>query len=254
MRPAVGFVVYVVIFFPRALAKIGWQEIRRGFAMSKFRLEEMETRPWSLRGMRVAARNWPLRYRILFVVVCLLLGAFLLFIVGCAGQPRNMSELFPPFNRDPLEGLWVVEGSAPFNFEILDQSGRAVASGGDSGTSPFFTFNGRSPVRIYRSDTLHLRLTPGYYTIGVRSFYWVTTIAGRYPQRLYNQTYSLTVTGNNPSACPEDQYTHWDWGWCLRISPGDIPQRQPLDAISFPQINIGGTGIIGDAIEWLRRR
>lgn len=184
----------------------------------------------------------------------LVLLALAVFAVGCTGRPMSTAEMFPQWNRDPLQGLWIVEGSAPFNFEILDQANRVVASGGDSGTSPLFTFNGRSPVRLYESDQLHLRLSPGYYTVNVRSFYWATTITGRYPQRLYNQTYGLTVTSNNPSACPDDQYTHWDWGWCLRIFPGDIPQRQPPDAISFPQINMSGTGIIGDALEWLRRR
>ncbi len=252
MRPAVGFLVYVAIFFPVALAKLGWQRIRRFVmsATSKFSLKEMETRPWGIRGMRVVGNRWPLRYRLLLVAACLLLGILLLSVFGCTG-PTNMAEMLSVSNTDPEEGILILEGAPSSITGIYDDAGRLVGIIPEKGVSPALTFKGRTVVRLYTSSRFNLRLPRGNYYTVTQSRYWRTIFfpPARVKRGLLDQSASFSVTGN-PRSCYESEYTMLYWAWCLRINTGTIPQYEP-GAIGFPKVDISGTGIIGDALRGL---
>lgn len=171
----------------------------------------------------------------------------LIFAAGCAATgPRNQSEMFPAFNQDPSKGLIVIEGSASADISFYDEAGRLIQQWGEAGASPFLTYNGRTKVRLYA-----YQLPVGNYAVEARPFYYYSYFlpGKRALVELPKQNYWVVVD-RNPSDYYDYDYTKRHWGWILRIYSGDIPQEH----FQAPVIDIKGTGIIRDALEWIRAR
>lgn len=179
----------------------------------------------------------------------------LIGLTGCAvTQPISQGEMFPlqPREQDPTIGLIIVEGSAAFKAHVFDEKNNQVAIVSERGANPHVTYNGRTALRIYRSDQLDLRLPAGRYRIEAQPFYYLSVALGvtRIPQYLPRQTYSFVV--GPPDGCYDYEFSRRYWGWCLRMNIGDTPRDTIYNQV--PGVDIGGTGIIGDFLEWLRRR
>ena len=177
----------------------------------------------------------------------LILGGLLLFMSSCAAtQPRDEGEMMPAFNADPRLGIIIIEGSAAAKIDFYDQADRLIESWNEKGANPSLVYNGRTKVRGYKH-----KLEYGEYRIEILPFY--------YPSQFYPQVRNLAelprpsnwISVNRiPSDYYDYEYTKRHWGWILRIYTGDIPQNH----YQSPLIDIRGTGIMEDAVEWLRRR
>ncbi len=173
------------------------------------------------------------------------LVVFLIAALGGCTQPLSKAELFPERLRDGRAGIILIQGEPAANLVFQDQAGREVEKWGERGASPALTIGGQTPTRFY----FHA-LPPGNYRVEVWPFYYRLTIVGRIRKDLPMMTTGATVT-SNPSGCYEPR-TARHYGWCLYIYTGTIPHGEP-GAIDSPRVQVTGSGLIEDVLNFLRR-
>ena len=175
------------------------------------------------------------------------LGFLVVVGSGCAATgPRTPEEMFPPTNSDPRLGLVIVEGSPSVNIDFYDRAGRLIEQWAEAGANPAWTYNGKVKTRVY----LH-RLEVGEYWIEIRPFYYVSHLF--FPRSLVElpRSSAWISVDQNPGDRYDSRYTKRYWGWILHIHTGEIPHANYSYS---PKINIQGTGIIKDFVDWLGGR
>lgn len=180
-------------------------------------------------------------------ILWLLVLGLLVSASGCAASgPRTPTEMFPATNTDPRLGLIIVEGSPAVNLDFYDQAGRLIEQWAEAGADPAWTYNGRVRTRMY----LH-RLERGKYRVEIRPFYYVSRLFS--PRSLVEiPRRSVWVSVNQDPADHYDyRYTKRHWGWILQVDTGNIPRA---DAGHFPWVDIQGTGLMKDIVDWLGGR